>query len=166
MSRARRTSLTLLLPLLLAPALAAAQPRPASNLPAPAEHRFAVEAAGGVVGSLAGVGLAVAAGAARRCGVDDLGCVIRDVALIGAVSTAGSAAGAYGVWRWRRTEPSGLGATLGAVVGVAAGVGAMQLVEEAGIRPNNVVRTVIYSTAQGLVTALGSRLLSRGRGGR
>ena len=60
------------------------------------------------------------------------------------------------------TDPSLLGASLGAIAGAGVGVGLWHLfTEELDIGNSPLIAVLTYSTAQGLASALGSRLLHR-----
>jgi hypothetical protein len=123
---------------------------------------FLIEAAGASAGSLAG--FTITAAVLNDCGVDDLACDIGHVALATGVATAGAASGAIVVGKWAGTEPSTGGAILGALVGAAAGIGAWHFVkEEVNVATSDTGSRVIFAVTQGLVTALGSRLLRRNR---
>jgi hypothetical protein len=119
---------------------------------------FLIEAAGASAGSLAG--FTITAAVLNDCGVDDLACDIGHVALATGVATAGAASGAIVIGKWADTEPSTGGAILGALVGAAAGIGAWHFVkEEVNVNTSDTGSRVIFAVTQGLVTALGSRLL-------
>ncbi len=123
---------------------------------------FLIEAAGASAGSLAG--FTITAAVLKDCGVDDLACDIGHVALATGVATAGAASGAIVVGRWADTGPSTGGAILGALLGAAAGIGAWHFVkEEVNVGTSDTGSRVIFAVTQGLVTALGSRLLRRDR---
>lgn len=140
-----------------APTTLALQPAQHSGSRTPA-HAFAIEAAGGTLGSLIGFG-AVLLGE-DDCGVEDLGCHIENAFLGIALGTLGSAAGSYVAGRAFDTRPSGAGATLGAVVGAAAGLGAWHLfTEELDFVNSTETAVVFYALTQGIFAALGSRLV-------
>jgi hypothetical protein len=82
---------------------------------------FAIEAAGGVTGSLLGFGLVYLVDD-DDCSVEDLGCHLENAFLGIALATVGSTAGTYLAGRGFDTRPSFAGAGLGAVVGAAAGI--------------------------------------------
>jgi uncharacterized membrane protein YfcA len=124
---------------------------------------FAIEAMGGVGGSLAGVGagLLISGAATNECDVEDLVCGLKQAATTGVVSVVGATAGTYIAGRAANTEPSFVGSLLGAIAGAAAGVGVMHLLnEETKIARNNATLAVAYSVTQGVVAALGSRLIA------
>lgn len=125
---------------------------------------FAIEALGGTAGSLAGVGVGLLLSGAwtDRCNNEDLACLLRQIAATGVVSVAGATAGTYIAGRAADTGPSFVGGLLGAVAGAAAGAGVIHLLtEETRVADNNATLAVAYSVTQGIVSALGSRLLSR-----
>lgn len=150
------------------PAVASAQARvgaadvmlqPVAAQPSGA-HSFLIEAAGGVGGSLLGFGAIYFAN--DSCDVDDLGCTLESVFTGIAIGTATSAAGTWLAGRAGKTDPSLLGAALGAVVGVGAGVGLWHLfTEELDVGNRRIAAALSYSAAQGITAAAGSRLLRR-----
>ena len=123
---------------------------------------FTIEAVGGVVGSLVGVGAGVfVTRAVDECDSEDLACNLKQTATTGAVSVVGATAGAYLVGRSTNTEPSFAGSLLGAVAGAAAGVGVVHLLnEESNLANNNATLVVAYSVTQGIVAAIGSRIVA------
>ena len=119
---------------------------------------FFIEAAGASAGSLAG--FATTAAVLDDCGVDDLACDIGHVTLATGVATAGAVGGAIVIGKWAGTEPSTTGALVGALAGAAAGIGMWHFVnEEVNVATSDTGSRVIYAVTQGLVTALGSRLV-------
>lgn len=121
---------------------------------------FLIEAAAAAAGS--GVGFSLTKAALSECGVDDLACDIGHVAAATGVATAGAAAGAYFIGKWADTNPSGAGAILGAVAGAFAGIGAWHFInEEVNVNTSDAASIAIYAVTQGLVTALGSRLVRK-----
>jgi hypothetical protein len=129
----------------------------------PAGQAFAIEAAGATAGSLIAVVAAhqVANRVNGACPVEDLGCLIRRIGLTGAASVAGAAGGGYLAGRIADTRPSGPGSVLGAVVGVAAGAGALHLIGENLDIHARPTLAITYAVVQGLSTALLSRALAR-----
>jgi hypothetical protein len=120
---------------------------------------FSIEAAGGTIGSLAGVVTGLAVGRIDRCGDEELSCNLSALAVGAIVGTIGATAGAVIAGRTNDTRPSPIGAFAGAVVGAFAGVGAIHLLtEEANVRLNRPGVLVVFSLAQGVLTAAGSRL--------
>jgi hypothetical protein len=123
----------------------------------PAEA-FAIEAAGGVVGSLVGFGLVYLVDD-DDCSVEDLGCHLENAFLGIALATVGAAAGTYLAGRAADSRPSLPGAALGAIAGAAAGIGTWHFfTEELDLVNNTEAAVVVYALTQGIVTALGSRL--------
>jgi len=122
---------------------------------------FAIESAGGILGSAAGFGLGVLLTNPENCASDDLSCTLEKVAAALAISAVGSGLGTTLLGRQANTRPSAVGAFLGAVVGIVAGVGVVHLVsEELDLSRENAVQWIGYTVTQGVVTALGSRLFA------
>jgi hypothetical protein len=120
---------------------------------------FSIEAAGGTIGSLAGVVTGLALARIDRCGDEELSCNLSALAVGAIAGTIGATAGTVIAGRTNETRPSPIGAFAGAVAGAFAGVGAIHLLtEEANVRLNRPVVLVVFSVAQGLLTAAGSRL--------
>ena len=126
-----------------------------------AQRSLVVESAGGVVGSLAGFGLGWAAFGDHACG-DDLTCVLRRAGALSATSAIGAVSGAWLAGRLGATEPSVVGGALGAVVGVAAGIGLAKVFEEAG--EGRGAQMVAFSVPLGMLTGVGSRIGAALRG--
>jgi hypothetical protein len=150
--------------------VAAAQRPPSSAFVAPGfatsaappsgGESFALEAAGGIAGSLLGFGVIYFSN--DRCGVEDLGCTLESVFTGMVLGTVASAAGTYFAGKAGNTDPSLLGASLGAVAGAGAGVGLWALfTEQLDVGNKQIAAAVSYTVTQGLVTALGSRLMRR-----
>lgn len=119
---------------------------------------FALEAAGGIAGSMLGFGVIYLSN--DRCGVEDLGCTLEAVFTGMVLGTVASAGGAYLAGKAGDTDPSLLGASLGAIAGAGAGVGLWALfTEQLDVGNKELAAAVTYTVTQGLVTALGSRLL-------
>jgi hypothetical protein len=119
---------------------------------------FAIEAAGGIAGSLIGFGVVLLGDG--DCSVEDLGCHLERAFLGIVLGTLGSAAGSYLAGRAFETRPSGAGATLGAIVGAAAGIGAWHLfTEELDLVNRTEAAVIVYALTQGVMAALGSRLV-------
>src|SRR5687767_1438923 len=119
---------------------------------------FAIEAAGGVAGSLIGFGLVYLVDD-DDCSVEDLACNLENAFLGIALATAGATAGTYLAGRAADTRPSLPGAALGAVAGAVAGIGTWHFfTEELDIVNNTEAAVFVYALAQGILTALGSRL--------
>jgi hypothetical protein len=145
--------------LLLVPRLSlVAQREPRSGASA-----FTIEALGGTAGSALGVGAGLLVShAAGECeSEEDLECDLRQAATTGLVSVVGATAGTYLVGRAANTESSFAGSLLGALAGAAAGVGVIHLLtNEANLSSNNTTLVVAYSVTQGIVAALGSRIVA------
>ena len=142
----------------LAPAILPAQRAPTSGFRA-----FAVEAAGGAVGSAVGLGLVIAA--VRDCDSEDVvRCALLPAAGALLAGTALSATGAVLAGRANHTEPSVPGAIVGAVAGAFAGVGVDHLLrEELNAHHSRVATVLSIAVVQGVVTSLGSRVVSEVR---
>jgi hypothetical protein len=120
---------------------------------------FGLEALGASVGSALGFGIIYLA-RKDECDVEDLSCNLENSFAAIVVGTAGAAAGDYLVGKLFDTKPSGVGAIVGAVAGAAAGVGTWHLFkEELGIVNTSEGYAATYVITQGVVTALGSRLV-------
>jgi hypothetical protein len=123
--------------------------------------KFAIEALGGTVGSLAGFGAGVLVAGLDECDNESLLCILEDVAITVGGSTVGSGLGAWGAGRLGSTRPSGLGAALGSLAGAAAGLGLVHLLsEELDLNPGDGVLLLSYAVTQGVLAALGSRLIA------
>lgn len=124
---------------------------------------FGIEAAGGIAGSMAGIGIVsvIHGGLARSCDPEDLACIMKRVGAAGVGSVIGAAAGTVVAGRIGRTNPSLLGASIGALAGAAAGVGVVHLLgEEMNLNFDRTTSFLTYSVVQGIVTALGSRAVA------
>jgi hypothetical protein len=123
-----------------------------------AGQSFALEAAGGIAGSMLGFGVIYLSN--DRCGVEDLGCTLESVFTGIVIGTVASAGGAYFAGKAGNTDPSLLGASLGAIAGVGAGIGLWALfTEQLDVGNKEIAAALTFTVTQGLVTALGSRLL-------
>jgi hypothetical protein len=129
----------------------------------PAAQAFAIEASGATAGSL--IAVVAAHQLANRvrgvCPVEDLGCLIKRIGLMGSASVVGAAGGGYLSGRVADTRPSGVGSVLGAAVGVAAGAGVLHLMGENLDIHSRPALAVTYALVQGLSTALVSRAMAR-----
>jgi hypothetical protein len=126
-------------------------------------RRFAVEAAGGVLGSAVGATVGLAAFRVDKCPVDDdVKCVLGRLSLTGATSVVGATLGVVLLGRAQDTEPSIGGAFIGSVAGAAAGAGLLSATSGSRTGTSGrITSVVLYSLAQGVVTAVGSRLGAR-----
>jgi len=137
-----------------------AAPASAQRGPVRGVAAFGIEAAGGVLGSAAGLGLGFLITNPGDCPSDDLGCTLQKVGAALAISAGGSGLGTVVLGRASHTQPSALGAFVGAAVGIAAGVGVVHLIsEELDLSREDAVLWVGYTLTQGVVSALGSRLV-------
>jgi hypothetical protein len=122
---------------------------------------FALEALGGSVGSLVGIGIVALS---SRCGVDDLGCVITSIGAGGALGVVGATVGTVVTARLTDAPQSGLGAALGAIVGTGVGLGVHYLLNRNSDRNlGDKVVVPIFVISQGVFAAAGSRLMARER---
>jgi hypothetical protein len=121
---------------------------------------FAVEAVGGTVGSALGIGLGLAIARPDNCpSNEDLACILRRLGTVGIVGVAGATVGTFVAGRWAASDPSIVGALLGAAVGAAAGIGLEHLVtEELNQSLGNAGAVVLFSVTQGILAAAGSRI--------
>jgi hypothetical protein len=123
--------------------------------------KLAIEALGGTVGSLAGFGAGVLVAGLDECDNESLLCILEDVAIAVGGSTVGSGFGAWGAGRLGSTQPSGLGAALGSLAGAAAGLGLVHLLsEDLDLNPGDGALLLSYAVTQGVLAALGSRLIA------
>jgi hypothetical protein len=146
----------LILASLLAAPLAAQQTEPRHRDPA----AFTIEAAAGSVGSLLGI---AAVGLSHKCGVEDLACLLLKVGASGATGAVGATLATYGAAGYTGSKRSIAGAALGAIVGTGVGLGMHWLLNRASDRnfddPQAVVP--IFTLSQGILSAVGSRLMGR-----
>jgi hypothetical protein len=127
--------------------------------PATGGKAFAVEALGGVVGSTVGFGI-IALARQDDCDVEDTVCLLESAGLAIALGTATSAVGTVLAGRSFETEPSVLGASIGALAGIAAGLGVSHLLtDELNVTNSDVAAVLGYTITQGVVTAIGSRIV-------
>lgn len=120
---------------------------------------FTIEAGGGTIGSLAGVLAGLAIARPDRCNVDDLKCTLAGLGAGGIGGTIGATVGSVVAGRAAGTRPSTPGAFVGAVAGAFAGAGFVHLLtEEVNLHLGKPVTLVVFSLAQGVLTAAGSRI--------
>ncbi|MGK2962546.1 MAG: hypothetical protein ACSLFK_10425 [Gemmatimonadaceae bacterium] len=132
-----------------------AQSRPSDT------RAFAVEAAGGIIGSAAGAVAGLVISEVDECSVEDLGCTIKGLGVAGIGSAIGATAGTYLAGRSAGSRPSLFGAVLGSAVGVVAGAAVVHgLTEEANLHLDKPMTIAAYSITHGIVAALGSRLFA------
>jgi hypothetical protein len=124
---------------------------------------FAAEALGGTVGSALGIAIGLAVAKPTECpSADDVVCTLRRLGITGIIGVAGATIGTTVAGRWAGTDPSLIGAFVGAAAGAAAGIGLEHLItEEMGQSIGNAGTLVLFSVAQGILAAAGSRLGSR-----
>ena len=138
----------------------APQSRAKSEQPATSSaESFFVEAAGGVLGSGLGAGIVLLS---TSCGGDDLGCGILKIGSAGLVGAIGATLGTTLAARHTGSRRSVVGAALGAVVGTGAGL-TIQYFVTRGRASTLGDRTAapIIIVSQGIVSAIGSRLVGR-----
>jgi hypothetical protein len=124
-----------------------------------AASAFAIEAAGGTVGSIAGLTLGLAVARIDDCDSEDLACLLSGLSVGGVGGVIGATLGTVLVGRRFNTRPSTAGAIVGSLAGAAAGIGVVHLLtEEANMRLERVGSVLVFSVTQGLVTAIGSRI--------
>ena len=131
--------------------------------PAAAEARgsFALEALGGSVGSLVGIGIVALS---SRCGVDDLACVITSIGAGGALGIVGATVGTVMTARLTDSPRSVLGAALGAIAGTGVGLGVHYVLNRNSDRNlGDKVVVPIFVISQGVLGAAGSRLMAQDR---
>ncbi|MGD8278806.1 MAG: hypothetical protein PVH00_12295 [Gemmatimonadota bacterium] len=122
---------------------------------------FAIEAAGGAIGSAVGFGLGVLMANADTCDNEDLRCILEDVAVALGGGTIGAGLGAWAAGKLASTRPSGIGAALGSLAGAVAGLGVVHvLTEELDADLSDAAQLTSFVITQGMVTALGSRLIA------
>ena len=120
---------------------------------------FAIEAAGGTVGSIVGVTLGIAIARVDDCDNEDLACILAGLSVGGVGGVVGATLGTVLVGRQFNTRPSTAGAIVGSIAGAAAGIGVVHLLtEEANMRLERVGSLLVFSVTHGLVTAIGSRI--------
>lgn len=148
----------LLLALLVLPAALGAQERP-HTVRHTDPTAFVIEATGGALGSLAGMGTVAAL---SDCGVEDLACLLKTVGAGGIMGVLGATVGTKLAANCTGSRSSISGAALGAVVGTGVGLGVHWLLNRG--TDNNIgdwVVVPIFTITQGTFAALGSRLLGR-----
>jgi hypothetical protein len=117
-----------------------------------------MEAAGAAAGSALGFGLIYLT--AGDCAVEDLGCTLDRVFVGIALGTAASVGGAVIAGRAYDTDPSTLGAVLGAIAGAAGAIGLWGLfTEKLDVGNHSGAAAVTFVGTQALMTALGSRIV-------
>lgn len=132
--------------------------------PAAAQHRasesrpFGVDVAAASVGSATGLLVGLAISSPDDCVTDDIECIPESLGTAALLSAITAPAAVMLAGRWRGPDPSIIGLTVGSVIGIAASVGVLKLLEESMdgdlSRP---LAVVTFSVPHGLVTALGGR---------
>jgi hypothetical protein len=116
---------------------------------------FALEALGGSVGSAAGIGAVLLL---SDCGADDLACDIISVSVAGAAGVLGATIGTALVARQTHAKHSVAGATLGAILGTAVGLGVHYLLNSNSDRNlGDAIVVPIFAISQGFLAAIGGR---------
>ena len=124
---------------------------------------FSVEALGGTVGSALGITIGLAVAKPTDCpSDDDVACTLQKLGITGIIGVVGATIGTAVAGRWAATDPSLIGAFVGAAAGAAVGIGLEHLVTEEMDRSLGDVGTVVlFSVTQGILAAAGSRLGAR-----
>jgi hypothetical protein len=154
-----RKSTVLLAFLAVGPA-SPAQAQGTAPAPLTGAAAFATEALGGMAGAALGIVVGLAVAKPDDCpSDDDVVCTLRRLGVTGAIGIVGATVGTVVAGRWRRTDPSVVGALLGAAAGTAAGIGLEHLVTEELDQPlGNAGAVLLFSVTQGILAAAGSRL--------
>ncbi len=149
--------------LLLALVAAVARPQQATPPAVGGARAFAAEALGGTLGSAIGIGIGLAVARPDDCpSEDDVVCTLRRLGVTGVIGVLGAMAGTAVGGRLANTDPSLVGAFLGAAAGAAAGIGLEHLItEEMGQPLGNVGVVLLFSVTQGILAAAGSRLVAQ-----
>ncbi|HET9426133.1 MAG TPA: hypothetical protein VFO55_12230 [Gemmatimonadaceae bacterium] len=147
---------------------AEAQSRAAFTASAPAgpaadsRGAFVVEAAGGALGALAGIGAVLLT---SRCDVEDLGCGIISIGSAGLVGVIGATAGTTLAARGTGSRSSIGGAIAGSVLGTGVSLGVHYLLNRNSDRNvGDAITLPIFVIGQGVGAALGSRVIGAARG--
>jgi hypothetical protein len=131
----------------------------ASGPAANSSGAFALEALGGIAGSLTGMGVVAVA---SNCDVEDLACTLLTVGAGGALSAVGATVGTTLVARQTGSHRSIPGALVGSVVGTGVGLGVHYLLNRESDRNlGDKVVVPIFAVAQGIFAAWGSRMAGR-----
>jgi hypothetical protein len=124
-------------------------------------QRLLVEWGGGTVGSAVGGGIGLLIASESDCPSDELACSFEKAGIALAASALGSGAGTWFGGRMGETEPSGLGAAIGALLGVPAGIGVVHLLsEDTDWVRSDAVLFASFAITQGIVSAVGSRIVA------
>jgi hypothetical protein len=124
-------------------------------------HAFAVEALGGTIGSAVGIAVGLGLTKPDDCPTDDIACILQKRSVSGVIGVAGATLGTTLAGRWASTEPSIAGAFLGAAAGLGIAIGLEHLLSEEMDRSLGDAGVVLlFSLAQGILAAAGSRLIA------
>jgi hypothetical protein len=100
------------------------------------------------------------------CDNEDLECLLEKLGIGLAASGVGAVAGTLTAGHLGHSHPSTIGAALGAVAGIPAGIGVTHLLsEELNLTSNGAALFLAYAITHGVTTALGSRVGAWLRGG-
>jgi hypothetical protein len=119
---------------------------------------WTIEAAGGTIGSVVGYGIGVGIADEDEC-EDEVGCILTDMSGVLFAASAGATLGTWALGSAADTSPSFWGATLGSIVGAAAGLGILEVLDQ--IDPDwdeGTAAVVGFTVTQGVFTAIGSRV--------
>ncbi len=120
---------------------------------------FPLEWIGGSAGSLLGLGAGLLVLSPSRCHTDDIACILERLGAVGLMSAAGAPLGTVALGNLGGTRPSFVGAAIGSIAGVVAGVVLLEWAEQTDDDALPVpYALVIYGGTHGLVTAIGSRI--------
>ena len=139
--------------------LAALGTAPLAAQPRAGAAAWGIEAVGGTLGSLAGFGAGILLAEDQDC-EDDLQCELTQAGVAVGLATMGATLGNWAIGRAADTGPSFAGAAVGSLVGAAAGIGVVKLLDEmdSSSSPSQGAIVVGFSVTQGVLTALGSRI--------
>lgn len=148
--------------ILLVAAAASAAAQRASPAAVTGARAFTAEALGGTVGSALGIAIGLAVAKPNDCpSDDDVACTLQKLGITGIIGVAGATIGTAIAGRLAGTGPSIVGALLGAAAGAAVGIGLEHFITEEMDRTLGDAGTVVlFSMAQGILAAAGSRLVA------
>jgi hypothetical protein len=121
---------------------------------------FVMEWLGGMAGSAASFGLGIAFADSCNDDPDDflnLDCAVNAAFVTVAISIPASALGTYALGEVVNSRPSAVGALIGSVVGVVGGALVISALDSDS-SDNDVAIVLGYAAAQGLFSAIGSRI--------
>jgi hypothetical protein len=120
---------------------------------------FGMEAGAATIGGAVGAVLGLALVRPDGCG-EDIACGLGRLATAGGLSVIGTVVGLKLGGRVAKTETSAAAGTVGAVVGLAAGIGLHHLItEEQSHKLGRAATIVVLTVPEGLLAALASRAL-------